>query len=165
VESPLRRLALAAALLAALACGEKKPLVSDDAPDFSLPLVGGGTVTLASLRGQTVLVDFWATWCPPCLAEIPELNAMSRELEGTNQRILAVSVDSLTAAALKEWLSEREVRYPVALGDTDLAGRYGADAFPFHVVLGPDGKVLERLESGFHDREQLRAAFARHKQP
>jgi len=162
----VRRLALAAALFAALSCGEREtPLVSDVAPDFELPLVGGGTVTLASLRGKTVLVDFWATWCPPCVLEIPELNAVSHELDGTNTRILAVSVDSLTAEALGDWLKERDVRYAVALGDSDLAGRYGADAFPFHVVLSPDGKVLERLESGFHDREQLRAVLARHKQP
>jgi thiol-disulfide isomerase/thioredoxin len=160
----VRRLALAAAVLAALSCSEhKSSLVSDVAPEFSLPLVGGGTVTLESLRGHTVLIDFWATWCPPCLLEIPELNALSHELDGSNARILAVSVDSLTAEALGDWLKERDVLYPVALGDTDLAGRYGADAFPFHVVLGPDGKVLERLESGFHDRQQLRDVLARHK--
>jgi len=161
----VRRLALAAALFALFACRaeQKAPLISDDAPDFSLPLVSGGTVTLASLRGHTVLVDFWATWCPPCLLEIPELNALSHELDGSDTRILAVSVDSLTAEALAAWLKERDVRYPVALGDTDLAGRFGADAFPFHVVLGPDGKVLERLESGFHDRQQLRDVLARHK--
>ncbi|HXZ85277.1 MAG TPA: TlpA disulfide reductase family protein [Myxococcota bacterium] len=158
----LRRLAVAAALLALLACSERQPLVSDVAPEFSLPLVGGGTVTLASLRGHTVLIDFWATWCPPCLLEIPELNALSHELDGSRTQILAVSVDSLTPEALAEWLKERDVRYAVALGDTDLAGRYGADAFPFHVVLGPDGKVLERLESGFHDRQQLRDVLARH---
>jgi thiol-disulfide isomerase/thioredoxin len=160
----VRRLALAAVLLAALCCSEQKSsLISDVAPEFALPLVGGGTVTLESLHGHTVLIDFWATWCPPCLLEIPELNALSHELEGSNTRILAVSVDSLTAEALGDWLKERDVRYPVALGDTDLAGRYGADAFPFHVVLGPDGKVLERLESGFHDRQQLRDVLARHR--
>jgi peroxiredoxin len=163
VVRDVSRLALCAALLALLACGETKPPPANEpAPDFSLPLVGGGTVSLASLRGQTVLIDFWATWCPPCLEEVPELNAVYRGLEGTNASVLAISVDSLTAEALAEWLKERDVKYPVALGDTDLAGLFGADAFPFHVVIGPDGKVLERLESGFHDREQLRAVLARH---
>ena len=161
----MKRAVLCAALLA-LACGERTPAPSvhkdEAAPPFELQLVGGGNVSLATLRGQTVLVDFWATWCPPCLAEVPELNAVSRELEGKGASILAISVDSLTAEALGEWLAERDVKYPVALGDTDLAGLYGADAFPFHVVIGPDGKVLERLESGFHDREQLRAVLARH---
>jgi thiol-disulfide isomerase/thioredoxin len=157
------RVAALAVLFAALvACGEKPAPASEAAPDFDLALVGGGKVSLASLHGQTVLIDFWATWCPPCLEEIPELNAVSRGLDGTSQRILAISVDNLTVEALAGWLKERDVTYAVALGDTDLAGLYGADAFPFHVVVGPDGKVLERLESGFHDREQLRAVLARH---
>lgn len=158
----MSRLALCAALLAVVACRDVKPPANEPAPDFSLPLVGGGTVSLASLRGQTVLIDFWATWCPPCLEEIPEINAVYRELQGTSASVLAISVDSLTPEALSDWLAERDVKYPVAVGDTDLAGLYGADAFPFHVVIGPDGKVLERLESGFHDREQLRAVLARH---
>ncbi len=158
----MRRLALFAALLAAIACGERPAPANEAAPSFELPLVGGGTVSLASLHGQTVLIDFWATWCPPCLEELPELNAVSRGLPGKDTSILAISVDNLTLEALGEWLAERDVKYAVALGDTDLAGLYGADAFPFHVVIGPDGKVLERLESGFHDREQLRAVLARH---
>jgi len=161
----VRRVLLLAAFAAVVACGRAAPPppVNEAAPEFDLPLIGGGNVTLASLQGKTVLIDFWATWCPPCVTEVPELNAISKELQGTDAAILAISVDSLTAEALADWLKERDVSYPVALGDSDLAGMYGADAFPFHVVVGPDGKVRERLESGFHDREQLRAALARHR--
>ena len=161
----MRRVLLLAAFAAVVACGRAAPPppVNEAAPEFDLPLIGGGNVTLASLQGKTVLIDFWATWCPPCVTEVPELNAISKELQGTDAAILAISVDSLTAEALADWLKERDVSYPVALGDSDLAGMYGADAFPFHVVVGPDGKVRERLESGFHDREQLRAALARHR--
>jgi len=171
-----RCLALCAVMIAALGCGQERAqtpagtaasapataLLSDTAPPFDLPLVGGGNVTLESLRGQTVLVDFWATWCPPCLREIPELNAISREFDGKGARVLAISVDGLTLEALGDWLAERDAKYPVALGDTDLAGRYGADGFPFHVVIGPDGKVRERLSSGFHDRDELRSVLTRH---
>ena len=92
-----------AALLASLVCcgGEAEPPPAGPAPSFDLPLVGGGRVTLASLHGQTVLLDFWATWCPPCLLEIPELNAVSQELAGSGVRVLAISVDGLTLEALR----------------------------------------------------------------
>ena len=159
----MKRAALCFAAFAAVCCGgEAKPPAGDPAPPFDLPLVGGGRVTLASLQGRTVLLDFWATWCPPCLLEIPELNAVSQDVAGSGTRVLAISVDGLTLEALAQWVGEKGVLYPVALADTQLATAYGADAFPFHVVLGPDGKVLERLESGFHDRAQLREVLARH---
>ena len=158
------RVLLLTALAATLSCGRASPPPANEpAPEFDLALVGGGNVTLASLHGKTVLIDFWATWCPPCVTEVPEINAISKELQGTDAAVLAISVDSLTEQALSDWLKERDVTYPVALGDSDLAGLYGADAFPFHVVVSPDGRIVERLESGFHDREQLRAVLARHR--
>jgi peroxiredoxin len=157
------RAALGFALLClALGCRDQAPPKGDAAPPFDLALVGGGSVSLDALRGKTVLLDFWATWCPPCLLEIDELNELQKELEGTDVRILAISIDTLTADELAAWLKEHGVTYPVAMASTDLATDYGADAFPFHVLVGPDGLVRERLQSGFHDREELRALIARH---
>ena len=146
----------------ALGCGAASPPSGEPAPAFDLPLVGGGRVSLDSLRGETVLLDFWATWCPPCVDEIEELNALERELRATRVRILAISVDALSPDELARWVAEHGIAYPVALASTDLATAYGADAFPFHVLIGPDGSVRERLESGFHERAELRALVARH---
>lgn len=148
----------------ALGCREASQAPPPEpAPGFDLPLVGGGRVSLEALRGETVLLDFWATWCPPCVLEIDELNALQQELQGTGTRILAISIDTIPADDLARWVAEHGITYPVALASTDLATAYGADAFPFHVLVGPDGRVLERLESGFHDREELRALVARHR--
>jgi len=162
------RLALGLLLLSlvsgwgASGCRESARAVGEPAPPFDLPLLGGGRVSLEALRGRPVLIDFWATWCEPCVLEIPELNALQQELGATGVRILAISIDTLPPEELARWVDERGIEYPVALGPVDLATAYGADAFPFHVLLGPDGTVLERLASGFHDRAELRALVARH---
>ena len=157
------RVALGLALLSlALGCREAAPPADPAAPVFDLPLVGGGRVSVDSLRGETVILDFWATWCPPCVLEIDELNALQADGRATGVRVLAISVDTLTPDELARWVTEHGIEYPVALASSDLAAAYGADAFPFHVLVGPDGTVLERLESGFHDREELRALVARH---
>ena len=158
----MSRAALGFALLLALACRDPAPPTRDAAPTFDLPLVGGGRVSLDALRGKTVLLDFWATWCPPCVLEIDELNALQKELQDTDVRILAISIDTLSAETLEAWVKAHGITYPVAVATSDLATGYGADAFPFHVLVGPDGQVRERLESGFHDREELRALLARH---
>lgn len=159
----MSRVALGLLLVSlALGCREVAAPEPEAAAAFDLPLVGGGRVSLDSLRGETVLVDFWATWCTPCVVEIAELNALQAELRTTGVRILAISIDTLPPEELARWVAEHDIAYPVALASVDLASAYGADAFPFHVLIGPDGTVRERLESGFHDRVELRALVARH---
>ena len=160
----MSRLALAL-LLSVLVSGCSRPAKApaEAAPGFDLPLVGGGSVSLEALHGKLVLIDFWATWCPPCVLEVAELNAVQNRFADSDVRVLAISVDSLTLEAITAWTHERGVLYPVALADMDLAGAFGADAFPFHVLVGPDGQVLERLESGFHPREELFDLIDRHR--
>lgn len=159
----MSRIALAFALLFVLGCSEPAKPPAEPAPGFDLPLVSGGTVSLQALRGKTVLIDFWATWCPPCVLEVAELNAVHTAYAGTDVHVLAISIDSLTLDEIEKWTHERGVLYPVALADVDLANAYGADAFPFHVLVGPDGTLLERLPSGFHPREELFALVERHR--
>ncbi len=153
-------LALSALLLA---CSQQ-PLVSagEPAPAFDFERLQGGRVTLQDLRGKTLLLDFWATWCPPCVLEIPELNAVYEAHRQDGVELLAISVDGDEREELARWAEEHGIRYPVVLGNTEVARAYGAYQFPFHVLVGPDGRVLERLTPGFHDREELSELLERH---
>jgi peroxiredoxin len=129
---------------------------------FDLERLGGGRARLSDYRGQLLLLDFWATWCPPCVLEVPEIDAFAREHGSRGVAVLAISVDGDRPEALQAFVTEHGVAYPVAIGSEELARRYGATAFPFHVLVSPDGTVLERLLPGFHDREELRELVARH---
>ena len=156
----------AAGLLALLAaCSvEVTPPPGGQAHPFELERLGDGRVRLEDLRGQLVLIDFWATWCPPCVLEIPELNAFYAEHRDDGVELLAIAIDVDDPAELAEWTAERGVQYPVALGDVTLARLYGAEQFPFHLLISPEGRIVERLTPGYHDREELAALIARHVQ-
>jgi peroxiredoxin len=154
----------AAAGLLASACGiESETPGEEPALAFDLELLEGGRVTLADLRGRLVLLDFFATWCPPCALEVPELNAIHAEQRAAGVEVLGVAVDGDDPAALHAFAAEHAIGYPVALGGEELARRYGASGFPYHVLVSPDGRVLERLVPGYHDREEFRALLARHR--
>lgn len=162
----MRNVGLAIALVAlALACRVETPAPAGEvAPDFVLKRLDGSEVSLADLRGKTLLVDFWATWCPPCILEIPELNAFYAAHKGDGVELLAIAVDVDDPDELAAWTQERDVQYPVAIGDMDVAQRYGADLFPFHLLISPEGRVVERLTPGYHDRDELAELVARHAQ-
>ncbi len=146
-------LALALAMALALGCslqsdapggaGEAAP--ADPAPDFTLPQLGGDEVTLSSLRGKTVIIDFWATWCPPCEFQVPELNAlMDAHAESGDVAILGVSVDTEGPEVVAAWTEEKGVRYPIVLGSEDLARKFGAVGFPTLVVVDEAGNIESR---------------------
>jgi thiol-disulfide isomerase/thioredoxin len=165
--TPAARLRGALVALLALACGAEADAPGAAASQraaepFSLELLGGGLVALDDFRGRYLLIDFWATWCPPCILEIPELNAFYAERRD-GVELLAISVDQADAVDLDAWAREQGISYPVARGSEDLAQAYFAEAFPFHVLVGPDGRILESLDPGFHDRDELRDLVARHR--
>jgi thiol-disulfide isomerase/thioredoxin len=131
------------------------------APGFTLSrLDGEGSVSLASLRGRTVVLDFWATWCPPCEFQVPELNRFYDAHRGDSDvAVFGISVDTEGADVVRAWATEKDVRYPILLGGEDLARRYGAVGFPTLYVVGPDGRIVEQ-HVGLIETATLEATLA-----
>jgi thiol-disulfide isomerase/thioredoxin len=133
----------------------------DLAPDFELAVLAGGRVELAALRGKTVILDFWATWCPPCEFQVPELNAFLDAHQGDSSvEVIGISIDVEGPEVVAAWVAEKGVRYRIALGDEDLARRYGAIGFPTLVIVAPDGTVYSR-HVGLIETADLEEAVAR----
>ncbi len=111
----------------------------------SFPRPGGGPpLALATLRGRPLVVNFWATWCPPCLREMPALDRFARQFAGQSWQVLGLAVDSEQAVAA--YLAKNPVGYPIALAGSegiDLSRSWGntQGGLPFTVVLDKIGRV------------------------
>ena len=134
-------------LLLGLACsagpeGEGEADDRHEAPAFTLDRLDGEPVSLSDWLGKPVVLDFWATWCPPCEFQVPELNALyESHREAGDVGVFGISIDEGEASEVKAWMTEKGVRYPVLLGDDGLAREYGALGFPTFVLIAPDGKI------------------------
>ena len=121
-------------------------LLKDPAPvaDFSVTDLNGRTISIADLRGKVVLVNFWATWCPPCRAEIPDLIRLQEKYRD-KLVVLGISEDEIPPDEVKAFVTAQKMNYPVAMTKPELAKIFrGVAALPTTFVIGPDGKVEQR---------------------
>jgi thiol-disulfide isomerase/thioredoxin len=105
----------------------------------------GPSLDLGALEGKVTILNFWATWCPPCVEEMPELDALYLELKPKNIELIGIAVDS--PANVTEFLQKTKVSYPIVLaglGGTELGKKFGNQqgGLPYTVVLDEKGKVL-----------------------
>jgi peroxiredoxin len=111
------------------------------APDFSLPDLSGKTLTLSSLRGKVVLLDFWATWCVPCRQEIPRFVELQDQYGDRGLQIIGVSMDD-SADPVRDFYKQYKMNYPVVMGDAKTGEAYGGVlGLPIAFVIGRDGKI------------------------
>ena len=130
----------------------------DVAPDFVLTDFNGKPMRLADYRGKLVLLNFWASWCGPCLEEMPRLSALQRNYGAVGLQVIGVSMDD-EAAPAKRLLAKRPVDYPIGLGDAELGEQYGGIlGLPQSFLIDPHGLILARYK-GEADLSQIEATI------
>lgn len=133
------------------------------ADEFTLPTFTGDEVALADFRGQYVLVNFWAQWCPPCMAEMPDLHAYYQDYKDQGFTVLAVNTNDDPVAA-RDFIREQGFTFPVVLDTTmgvyDLyaaraTAQYGGSGLPTSALVGPDGELIKIWKPGKVTRADL----------
>jgi peroxiredoxin len=145
-----RLLALATLAIASAGASASLPPVGKAAPDFAAKSDSGRNVRLSELRGQVVLINFWASWCSPCRQELPLLNKIYTQYRSAGFTLLAVNVDDNRRDA-DAMLKRLNLRFPTLFdGTKSVAKLYGVDTMPATLVIDRDGRV-RYVHRGYYD--------------
>ena len=119
------------------------------APEFNLASLAGGTISSEDLKGKVVVVDFYATWCAPCIKEIPDLNTLYNEHDDDSFAMIGITIESGSIDDVKEHIRDLNIEYPVAMGDEAVQIAFGGIlGFPTKFVIGPDWKIYKKYLGG-----------------
>jgi thiol-disulfide isomerase/thioredoxin len=124
------------------------------ASDFKLQDLNGKIVKLSDFKGKAVLIDFWATWCPPCRESIPGIEKLYKTYAGKGLVVLSISLDEGDWDSVKAFATERGITYPVLKGTEDVASQFQVRTIPMLVIINKEGKIVKRY-LGFGDDYEL----------
>ncbi len=150
------RLALTCIALLASACSQNSKQIAQiakPAPNWTQPTSTGGTLTLSSLRGKAVYLNFFATWCPPCKDEAPYINSLQKQYGSRGLQV--VGIDELENAKLAESFRQQfHLVYPAVVDSGTLQAQYLINGLPVHVFIGRDG-VIRKIIAGEMPRDEI----------
>lgn len=142
-------LLIAAALLGACTKKEQPAGFAGGAPNFTLVDLSEKSVSLSGLKGRVVLLEFWATWCPPCRESAPGIEKLYTTYKDRGFMVLGISLDSGDWDSVRSFVKEYKITYPVLMGTEDVADQYQVRTIPLFVLVDKEGKVHRRyLGSG-----------------
>ncbi|HJP91127.1 MAG TPA: TlpA disulfide reductase family protein [Pyrinomonadaceae bacterium] len=140
-------------------CGSAQAVKPEDVtvgntiPDFSIHTLDGKTIDKDSLKGQVVVLNFWASWCTPCMAEIPELKELAAS---SNAKIVGIALDENGLESVKPFVEAHQINYTVALGSQELFQEFNGVGIPYTLVLDPSQHIV-KIYRGPTNRESLEA--------
>ncbi|MDF1527038.1 MAG: TlpA disulfide reductase family protein [bacterium] len=148
-------LMLLALIIAGCSKGDSGEDLSKGAPDFTLAAVDGSMVSISDYRGKVVLVDFWATWCPPCLEMIPILSRLHKKYSDKGLVVLGVSLDNEGLEMLGTFVHEKMIPYKIVMGDKKIGSAFGGvSSIPTLYMVDRNGRLVRKL-TGYHSYAQL----------
>jgi len=126
------------------------------APQFTLKDVNGKVVSLSDFSGKVIILDFWATWCGPCVREIPTFIQLQNEYENKGLMVVGISLDDhRTVARLPAFVREKGINYPILYGSAQVVATYGGiTSIPTTFIIDRDGCIVKKVV-GMHSKAQF----------
>ncbi len=122
---------------------------------FTLPTTDGVEISFSDFQGKTVLIDFWATWCPPCREEIPEFVDLYHRYKGRGVEIIGISLDKGNAEGVKKFVEEFGIQYPVVIADEEVVHTFGGvRAIPTTFLVNSKGRIVKKY-IGLHPGKEF----------
>ena len=134
----------AVVLVACFACTKDEKTNAAQAPEFKLQDLNGKTVKLSDFKGKPVLLDFWATWCPPCRDSIPAIQKLQKAYADKGLIVLGVSMDQGGWDSVRAFVKEQGMTYSILKGTDDVTADYQVRTIPMLVIIDKTGKVVKR---------------------
>ena len=130
-----------AAMVPLLSAGLTQKETRSMAADFRLSDIDGKFVALSDFRDDIAVLDFWASWCEPCIAQIPILNAVHEKYRNRGVHVVGVVVESGSVKDIRRFLRKHQMNYPVLIGNDDVVNKYKVRVFPMTFVINPQRHI------------------------
>jgi cytochrome c biogenesis protein CcmG, thiol:disulfide interchange protein DsbE len=128
-------------------------IVGNTIPDFSVTSLEGNTINKESLKGETVVLNFWASWCTPCMSEIPELKDLAAH---SKVKVVGIALDEKGLETVKPFVEAHKINYTVGIGSQDMFQEFNGVGIPYTLVLDPSQRIV-KIYRGPTNRESLEA--------
>ncbi len=149
-------------VLIVCAKAEKSSIFGDNsspAPDFTVKDLKGREISLSDYSGKVVFLNFWATWCGPCKAEIPDFIEAYKQYKDKGMEIIGISVDTISQKSVLKFVEKYKINYPVIMGTDKIQRDYEPGPYvPTTIIVDREGKIRHR-HIGYMGKETLKSYF------